>query len=368
MFLILSNFLSSREGEGLPLPAPSARAGWAGAGGTIHGGGFFLSPLSLASHARPVDAAAECRTGRRERAGISPIIIVGGGQDPEETTAKGTPSSSPVIENSKENIMAEEADDATTGDASDALAAAAVVAAGKNAIVVVDDDDDRVSGEEDPPPTATPKVPDVPPPPERPLRPPPPTSPGASPTSARGLSVPETPRWRFVSRAKKTEGYTSSAAGTYVVGELICGGLTHFRGERAGRFLPLFFSFLFFECFLPFPLSGSRNEYDDPTRILAPSSNVGAAVVPEQRKFESSTRHERRGTGREKNRTSAASACVGGELPGEDGRSKIRRPHSESVGGGGGNSRWNARRSRNGRLGWGGVVGGGRRSSRGGGR
>jgi hypothetical protein len=36
--------------------------------------------------------------------------------------------------------------------------------------------------------------------------------------TAKKLSAPETPRWRFVNKAKKTEGYSSSAAGTFVKG------------------------------------------------------------------------------------------------------------------------------------------------------
>ena len=43
----------------------------------------------------------------------------------------------------------------------------------------------------------------------------------SSPSSTNKLTLPETPRWRFVSRAKKTEGYSSSAAGTYIIGEWI---------------------------------------------------------------------------------------------------------------------------------------------------
>jgi hypothetical protein len=43
----------------------------------------------------------------------------------------------------------------------------------------------------------------------------------SSPSSAWKSTLPETPRWRFVSRAKKTEGYSSSAAGTFVIGEWI---------------------------------------------------------------------------------------------------------------------------------------------------
>jgi hypothetical protein len=38
------------------------------------------------------------------------------------------------------------------------------------------------------------------------------------PDSLKKLSAPETPRWRFVNKAKKTEGYSSSAAGTFVRG------------------------------------------------------------------------------------------------------------------------------------------------------
>ena len=38
------------------------------------------------------------------------------------------------------------------------------------------------------------------------------------PDSLKKLTAPETPRWRFVNKAKKTEGYSSSAAGTFVRG------------------------------------------------------------------------------------------------------------------------------------------------------
>ncbi|KAL3808766.1 hypothetical protein ACHAXA_001342 [Cyclostephanos tholiformis] len=39
-----------------------------------------------------------------------------------------------------------------------------------------------------------------------------------SSSTAKSVLAPETPRWRFVNKAKKTEGYSSSAAGTYVKG------------------------------------------------------------------------------------------------------------------------------------------------------
>ncbi len=41
----------------------------------------------------------------------------------------------------------------------------------------------------------------------------------SSSPSAKKITLPETPRWRFVSQAKKTEGYSSSAAGRLVIGE-----------------------------------------------------------------------------------------------------------------------------------------------------
>jgi hypothetical protein len=40
-----------------------------------------------------------------------------------------------------------------------------------------------------------------------------------SSSTAKRVSAPETPRWRFVNKAKKTEGYSSSAAGRFVQGE-----------------------------------------------------------------------------------------------------------------------------------------------------
>ena len=46
------------------------------------------------------------------------------------------------------------------------------------------------------------------------------TSSPESPTKKK-LTLPETPRWRFVNKAKKTEGYSSSAAGTFVKGTKI---------------------------------------------------------------------------------------------------------------------------------------------------
>ncbi len=44
-----------------------------------------------------------------------------------------------------------------------------------------------------------------------------------SSSTAKSVLAPETPRWRFVNKAKKTEGYSSSAAGTYVKGAKIDG-------------------------------------------------------------------------------------------------------------------------------------------------
>ena len=40
----------------------------------------------------------------------------------------------------------------------------------------------------------------------------------SSPTSKKGIISAESPRWRFVNKAKKTEGYSSAAAGTVVTG------------------------------------------------------------------------------------------------------------------------------------------------------
>jgi hypothetical protein len=54
-----------------------------------------------------------------------------------------------------------------------------------------------------------------------PLYPPPDAVVGTSSPAAKKLTLPETPRWRFVNKAKKTEGYSSSAAGAYVRGTKI---------------------------------------------------------------------------------------------------------------------------------------------------
>jgi len=48
----------------------------------------------------------------------------------------------------------------------------------------------------------------------------PPTPIGAAITTSK-FKVDEMPRWRFVGKAKKTEGYTSAAAGKVIEGELI---------------------------------------------------------------------------------------------------------------------------------------------------
>ena len=40
----------------------------------------------------------------------------------------------------------------------------------------------------------------------------------SSPASKKGMISAESPRWRFVNKAKKTEGYSSAAAGTVVTG------------------------------------------------------------------------------------------------------------------------------------------------------
>ena len=42
---------------------------------------------------------------------------------------------------------------------------------------------------------------------------------GEESTVRAPFTVPETPRWRFVNKAKKTEGYSSRAAGAVVEGE-----------------------------------------------------------------------------------------------------------------------------------------------------
>lgn len=49
--------------------------------------------------------------------------------------------------------------------------------------------------------------------------PPPSTIAKLSPQRSIKFSVPETPRWRFVSAAKKTEGYSSVSAGNVVQGK-----------------------------------------------------------------------------------------------------------------------------------------------------
>lgn len=46
----------------------------------------------------------------------------------------------------------------------------------------------------------------------------PPTPIGAAITTSK-FKVDQMPRWRFVAKAKKTEGYTSEAAGRVVEGE-----------------------------------------------------------------------------------------------------------------------------------------------------
>jgi hypothetical protein len=56
---------------------------------------------------------------------------------------------------------------------------------------------------------------------DEPLYPPPAAVGGTSSPAPKKLTLPETPRWRFVNKAKKTEGYSSSAAGTVVTGTKI---------------------------------------------------------------------------------------------------------------------------------------------------
>jgi hypothetical protein len=55
------------------------------------------------------------------------------------------------------------------------------------------------------------------------------------PNSLKKLSSPETPRWRFVNKAKKTEGYSSSAAGAIVRGAKVMVSWRLVREYRHGR-------------------------------------------------------------------------------------------------------------------------------------